>query len=188
MLTLLKAGDREAYAVLYDRYGKELYAYAITLVKLQELAEDLVHDVFIKIWDARQKLSVEKNFKSYLYRVCHNRACDINKEVARNRNLLEKLIEYYQPGSDPDQELSGDAKDFTQLLNDALNQLTPQRRRIYNLCKVEKKSYLEVARELHIAPNTVKNHMAQILAILRDYFRERSTAFLVIFILLEKYL
>lgn len=165
-----------------------MFAYAITVVKLQELAEDLLHDVFVKVWDAREKINIETNFRSYLFRICHNRACDINKEVAKNRNLLEELIHYYQSPVNVDMDLTPDAKDYVQVLQDALHSLTPQRRRIYDMCKVEKKSYVEVARELNISPNTVKNHMAQILAILRDHFQNHSASFLILFATLEKIL
>lgn len=187
MLALIKESDSNAFAQIYDKYSRELFAYAITLVKLHHLAEDAVQDVFVKLWDARTKISIEKNFRSYLFRACHNRACDINKEVSKNQDLLEELLRYYQPDGISEEHLSGHAKDYVQLLKNALNELTPQRRLIYKMCKEEKKSYVEVAHELGISPNTVKNHMAQVLDILRKYFRSHSMVFWIIFVLLEKY-
>lgn len=188
LLVLLKKSDPNAFARIYDKYSRELFAYAITLVKLHDLAENAVQDVFIRLWDARTKINIETSFRSYLFRACHNRACDINKEISKNQHLLEELAHYYQSDDSPGEELSEQAKDYIQLLENALNELTPQRRRIYEMCKEKKKSYVEVAHELGISPNTVKNHMAQILDILRKYFRSHSTAFWVIFILLEKVL
>lgn len=153
---------------------------------MDHLAEDTVQDIFIRLWDARSRVNIEKNFRSYLFRACHNRACDINKEVAKNQNLLKELVRYYQPDSDTEEDLSEQAKDYVSLLKNALTELTPQRRRIYEMCKEEKKSYVEVAHELRISPNTVKNHMTQVLDILRKYFRRHSTVFWIIFILLGK--
>ncbi len=163
-----------------------MFAYALTLVKLDHLAEDVIQDIFIRLWDARTRVHIEKNFRSYLFRACHNRACDINKEISKNQELLDELVRYYQPEGGGEENLSEQAEDYMQLLKNALKELTPQRRRIYEMCKEEKKSYMEVARELGISPNTVKNHMAQVLDILRRYFRSHSTVFWIIFILLEK--
>ena len=186
LLAMLKQSDADAYAEIYDRYSNDLFAYAVTLVKLKQLAEDIVHDVFIKLWDIRGKINIEKDFRGYLFRSCHNRSCDVNKAVAKNRMLLDELIHYFQPAADPDQELSKAARDYVDLLKEALDTLTPQRRRIYEMCKFEKKNYVTVARELHISPNTVKNHMVQILAALRAYFRERHGTGLILFLILEK--
>lgn len=159
-------------------------AYAVSLVKLQELAEDVVQDVFVKFWDSREKLSIESNVRAYLYRVCHNRAWDVNKIIARNRDLLEELIRDYEPHSDPDLELSSEAKDFKKTLSEAVSKLSPQRRKIWEMCKVEKKSYAQVGKELGLSPHTVRNHVAHTVTILRERLRSQDLSFAVIFVML----
>ncbi|MGC4234701.1 MAG: sigma-70 family RNA polymerase sigma factor [Niabella sp.] len=184
-MQLLKDGDDVAYGQIYRRYYRELLAYAQTQVKLQDWAEDLVHEVFIKIWDNRSKIALDKNFRSYLFRICHNQAFDFQHEIAKNRSLLEELIKYYQPHEDDLPKLSPGALDYTQVMEEALSGLTEQRRRIYLMSKVEKKGYIQIGRELGISPNTVRNHMVQIREILKDYLRTRGIHFLVLFILLD---
>ncbi len=79
LLQLLERGEMRALGEIYDRYRQEVYRYDLTQVKLTEIAEDLVQDVFVKIWEIRQRLEIKQSFRSYLFRICHNRAIDINK-------------------------------------------------------------------------------------------------------------
>lgn len=183
------AGDQvAAFEQLYDRYRQEVYRYGFTLVKIPELAEDLVHDVFIKIWEVRHRLEIKQSFRSYLFRVCHNRAVDMGKEIAASRQLEDQLVYYYQAAGDAEQNYSPqELQRHDELVEQALGTLTAQRRRIYDMCKKEKKSYEEVARELDISPNTVKAHISQTLAILRRYIRQQANL-PVALLLLQRFL
>lgn len=184
MLALLRKDNTLAFAELYGRYRHEIYSYMYTIVKVPELAEDLVQDVFIKIWDIRERLEIKQNFRSYLFRVCHNSAVDMNKKIASSRQLFDQLAYHYQaiPALDPfSQE---ELLQYDALVEEALNALSPQRRKIYELCKKEKKSYDEVARELNISPNTVKAHVTQTLSFLRSYISKHVK--LSVFILLAQ--
>ncbi|MBO9634787.1 MAG: RNA polymerase sigma-70 factor [Chitinophagaceae bacterium] len=184
LIHLLKEGDDNAFAEIYERYKQVVYRFGITLVKTPDLAEDLVQDVFIKLWDARGRLKTIHNFRSYLLRICHNRAIDLNKQIAANHKLVEQLIVYYQSLPDPETELSqGDLNQYDSIVEDALNSLTPQRRKVYELCKKENKSYEEVAQELNISLNTVKVHMYQTLALLRSYILKHGNIPLILIFL-----
>jgi len=177
-----------AFGELYDRYRQDVYRYALALVKIPELAEDVVHDVFVKIWEIRHRLEIKQTFRSYLFRVCHNRAIDINKEIAANRNLVDQLLYHYRASHDSEGKYSQEElQRYDELVEEALNSLTPQRRKVYDMCKKEKKSYEEVARELEISPNTVKAHVSQTLALLRQYIRQHVNLSIVI-IFLQKFL
>lgn len=187
LLGFLRTGDSAAFAELYHRYRNEVYGYGLTLVKVPEIAEDLVQDVFVKIWDVHHKLEIKQNFRSYLFRVCHNRAIDINKEIARKRHLLDQLIYHYQFLPEADPISAEELQRYDELVVEALDSLTPVRRMVYDLCKVEKKSYEEAARELGISPNTVKAHMSKILSLLRDYFRQHGKITIVLLLLEDFY-
>ncbi|MFB6454133.1 RNA polymerase sigma factor [Chitinophaga sp. Hz27] len=186
LLLLLKDNDSQAFAEIYARYCQDIFNYAIVLVKIPEMAKDLVQDVFIKIWEARGKIEIEKSFRNYLFRVCHNRAYDIQKEIAQNRHLREQLINYYEPVIEPEALSQEGDTPYGRLMQQALNSLTPQRRRIYEMCKHDNKSYEEVARELNISPNTVKNHMSNTLSFLRDYLKEHKKLTPILIWLLQK--
>jgi len=186
LLTLLGNHHTPAFAELYNRYRHELYRYALTLVKIPDVAEDLVQDVFIKIWEVRERLEIKQNFRSYLFRVCHNSAVDLNKQVASNRQLFSQLLYHYQALPETVQYSQEELLRYDALVEEALSILTPQRRKIYELCKKEKKSYEEVARELGISQNTVKAHITQTLALLRGYIARRVNL-PILLLLIEKF-
>lgn len=172
LLARLQQDDTGAFAELYSRYRHDVYAYAMSLVKLADVAEDLVQDVFVRIWDARHKIAIKKEFRPYLFRVCHNRAYDVHLEMAREQKLKDRLLNYYAVATDPADTFAEQGTPYARLLDEALATLSPQRRRIYEMCKRDRKSYEEVARELGISPNTVKNHMVQAIALLRSYLQQ----------------
>lgn len=186
LLQLLERGEMLALGEIYDRYRQDVYRYALTLVKIPEIAEDLVQDVFVKIWEVRQRLEIKQSFRSYLFRICHNRAIDINKEIASKHHLVNQLVHHYQAATDAELSFTQeDLQRYDELVEEALSTLTPQRRKVFDMCKKEKKSYEEVARELKISPNTVKAHVSQTLALLRKYVRQHG-GLAVIFIFLQK--
>lgn len=176
-----------AFAELYSRYSHETYNYILTLVKVPDLAEDLVQDVFIKIWDVRERLEIKQNFRSYLFRICHNSAVDMNKKIASSRQLFNQLVYHYQVIPDLEHYSQEELLRYDSLVEEALNSLSPQRRRIYELCRKEKKSYEEVASELGISPNTVKAHVTQTLSLLRSYISKHTKLPLLI-LLMQKIL
>lgn len=186
LLQLLERGEVRALGEIYDRYRQEVYRYALTLVKIPEIAEDLVQDVFVKIWEIRQRLEIKQSFRSYLFRICHNRAIDINKEIASKHHLVDQLVYHYQIATDTELSFTQEElQRYDELVEEALSTLTPQRRKVFDMCKKEKKSYEEVARELGISPNTVKAHVSQTLALLRKYVSQHA-GISVILILLHK--
>jgi RNA polymerase sigma-70 factor (family 1) len=187
LIALLRMNDTRALAGLYSRYRHEVYGYILTLVKVSDLAEDLVQDVFIKLWDVRERLEIKQNFRSYLFRVCHNSAVDMNKKIASSRRLFDHLIYHYQATLLLEPYSEEELLQYDALVEEALNALSPQRRKVYEMCKKEKKSYEEVARELNISVNTVKAHISQTLSFLRSYISKHAKLSVVI-LLLQKFL
>lgn len=172
LLARLQQDDTLAFAELYSRYRHEVYAYAMTLVKLPDVAEDLLQDVFVRIWDARHKIAIKKDFRPYLFRVCHNRAYDVHLEMARDQKFKDRLLRHYEVTAGPVDPFAEQDSPNIRLMEQALATLSPQRRRIYEMCKREGKSYEEVAGELGISTNTVRNHMVQAIALLRSYLKQ----------------
>lgn len=185
LLALLKAGDTLAFTELYNRYKQDIYRYGIAIVKLPYLAEDIVHDVFVKLWDGRQSINVHTQFRSYLLRICHNRSIDINKKIAADRELTNQLVHYVSSVREDEASSQEELQRYEDLVREALDTLTPQRRKIYEMCKTEKMTYEEVARELNISRHTVKTHISQTLSLLRTYIIRHGNVSLLL-ILVEK--
>ena len=183
LLALLRKNNTQAFAGLYSRYRQDIYRYILTLVKVPELAEDLVQDVFIKIWNVRERLEIRQNFRSYLFRVCHNSAVNMNKQIASNRRLFNQLLHHYPAIPESEYYSQEELLRYDSLVEEALNSLSQQRRKIYEMCRKEKKSYEEVARELGISRNTVKAHITQTLSLLRVYISKHAKiSFLILLI------
>src|SRR5688572_19781539 len=96
LLEFLRAGDKMAFEEFYNRYHKPVYRYLVSLVKIPEIAEDLVHEIFVRLWDIREKLVIKDNFKGYLFWMCHNKAADTTRKIAGERLLKDQLLHYYQ--------------------------------------------------------------------------------------------
>lgn len=183
LLQLLRSDDPQAFAELYERYRLDVYRYGLTIVKVPQQAEDLLQDTFIRLWDVRHRLEIKTGIRQYLLRICHNRAIDINKQVAVNRQLVDQLFNHYQDDSASLECSLVDLQRYDALVEEALSSLSPQRRRVYEMCKKEKKSYEEVARELQLSTNTVKAHMTQANALLREYIRKNARISILVLLL-----
>jgi len=177
---LLRKDDQKALAELYHRYHQPIYRYLISLVKTPQLAEDLVHEVFLKLWNAREKLDIQINFSSYIFRICHNQAYDATMKIARERHLLEELILHYPLNTTDEPRSRAALHQLDLLVDQALDTLTPQCRKVYELCRRQGKSYQQAATELGISPHTVKDHMTKALATLRLFLKDREKLAVII--------
>lgn len=187
LVSLLKTGNEGAFTEIYNRFHQPVYGYLLSLVKSTVMAEDLVNEIFLKLWEIREKLEIKTNFSAYLFRICHNQAADATKKIAGERLLRAELLRHYQEFSSVEQWSPKELYQYDALAEQALDSLSPQSRKVYELCRREGKSYREVAEELHISPYTVKEHMSKALTTLRSFLREKGEI-AVIFILLEKIL
>jgi RNA polymerase sigma-70 factor (family 1) len=158
LTTYLKDGDESAFVELYNRYKLRIAGNLVKLLKSEELAEELLQDLFLKIWDTRAQLHPDKSFRSYLFRVSENMVMDVFRKAARDKKLQAKLMslqtEYY---SHIEEDII--ALQENRLLESAIALLPPQRRQVFTLCKLEGKSYKEVSEILDISPSTINDHL-----------------------------
>ena len=174
LLKLLKAGDEHAFESLYQAYSPQIYLKLLKLVKLQSLAEELLQDVFVKIWEKREGIDVEKSFRSYLYIIAQNLAKDVFRRAALDKKMLNEMIntstEIYDPMAEGYME-----NNHKQLLQEVTSFLPPQRRKVYILIKIEGKSYEEVSMLLGISQSTINSHIVKANAALKKHFAENKT-------------
>lgn len=135
------------------------------------MAEDLVQDVFLKLWEAREKLDVHTSFSGYLRRMTHNHAMDRIKEMKRDTDLRAEIVLTVEVTQFVDSARSIAANEA--LLEKALNELPPQRRRVFVLCRQHGRSYEQAAAELGISRHTVKEYMSDALRMLRAAIIDR---------------
>jgi RNA polymerase sigma-70 factor (family 1) len=183
LVNALREGDKEAFAEIYNRFHKPVYRYLISMIKVPEHTEDLVHEIFLKLWEIRQRLDIHTNFQAYIFRVAHNKAVDEIRKMVHDRRLRAELSYKYQELTISQNESPSQLNHYDKLVEQALDSLTPQRRKVYELCRIEGKTYQDAADELNLTHNTVKEHMSKAMASLRHFLAERGELTLAIVLL-----
>lgn len=160
------AGDPESFRVLFARYSSRIYLFALKLTRSKETAEEVVQDVFLKIWDDRLNLTVIENFEAYIHVVTRNHCYNILKRMAAEARakvaIGKEMCEMHT-----ETEESIILHDYQHLLHRVVEQLPAQQRTVYSLCHGEGLKYEEAAERLHISKFTVKTHMQQALRAIR---------------------
>ncbi|MBN8785957.1 MAG: RNA polymerase sigma-70 factor [Terrimonas sp.] len=182
LIQRLRQNDAAAYIELYNRYHSKMYSWLIRFVKLPEMAEDIIQETFLKIWEIRHRLQPQQSFPAYLYRISRNKAFKLLKKISRDENLRGKvLVRSAIELNDPEKDFQW--QQYQQLLDNAVSRLPVQRQRVYRLCRQNNKTYDEVANELGISRNTVKEHMMKAVQDLRQYFYRYDKVILMTFLI-----
>jgi RNA polymerase sigma-70 factor (ECF subfamily) len=178
-------GDGLAFSELFNNYKFKLYGYVYRLTDSREMAEDIVQDVFLKLWDHRASLDQIDHLGSYIFRMAQNRTINAFKRTALETAIVRRLLTGQPEFSASTPESSLAVKEMEALFKKAIRQLPAQQRRVYQLSREEGLKYEEIARQLKISPGTVKNHMIQLLRTLREQMEKNlnSPASLYLFLL-----
>ncbi len=173
---LISQEDEAAFALLMEKYWNLLYSQAIAYLKDTFKAQDLVQDVFLVIWKTRQKLHDVESPADYLFIIARNKIFN----EARKRIMLplsDTVEDYYiEKSSQPDQLLN--TRNINALIQSAINQLPPQRKRVFELSRNEGLTYEAIAVRLGISRETVKVQMVKALSFLRHVIRHHITPLL----------
>ncbi|MNE52749.1 RNA polymerase sigma factor CarQ [compost metagenome] len=154
----LNAGEMTAFEWLYNTYKHQLAGNLLKLVKASDIAEDILHDVFVKVWENRTKIDPERSFEGYLYRIAANMVADFYRKISKDRNYQQYLVNIQETVYQHIDELL-ENKYRRELIDKALTELPPKCRTVFQLCKIEGRSYEEVSDLLQISPNTISNHL-----------------------------
>ncbi len=160
-------GNRNAFGQLYQFYRKPALRFCTTLLKDEAEAENVLHEVFLKIWEKRARINPDLNFSSYLFTCLRNYAFDHFKRMEKDRKLREQYL--LQMTSVQSEEAEEKHEQF-QLLDEVVGSLSEKRKQVFLLNVYEGKSYQEIADAMHISKNTVKNQLVKARQILRDQF------------------
>lgn len=175
LIGLLKKNDEDAFAEIYRRYADSLAGFASSKLFDLEDARDIIHDVFVKLWQERGKLQVERDLKAYLFKLTRYRIVDkIRKNITREEYaaMVQALADRYEPGIE--QQIA--ARELQQSIQKSLAELSPRVKEIYLLSREENLSIPEIADKLQLSEQTVKNQLSAALKHLRSSLAVVSTA------------
>lgn len=166
LLKSIAQGDEAAFARLFDAWRDKLFFFTLRITQSHQQAEDLVQDVFLKLWLNRSSLGGIENFRAWLYRVIQNQAISGLRRMALETSVLAKLKKENIGSGEPADEILLQ-KQLQQKLHEAINQLPPRQKEIYTLTRIDGLKQEEVASRLNISISTVQNHMTEALRRLR---------------------
>ncbi|TKC03927.1 RNA polymerase sigma factor [Pedobacter frigoris] len=167
MLIKLKAGDNAAFDFFYKQYRARIYSNILKMLKSPELASDVLQEVFVSLWNNRNSIDPEQSFDNYILRIAQNKVYDFFRKASRDKKLAEKLIALSVGDEYNPIEEGLHLKWNLSLLEKEIELLPPKCREVFKLCKVEGKSYNEVAELLNISTATVNNHIVKATRILK---------------------
>ncbi|GAA4299777.1 RNA polymerase sigma factor [Compostibacter hankyongensis] len=167
----LKNGDRSAFDALYWQYHHALYRNALRITKNTTDAEDVLQEVFVRLWEKRHTIDPHQSIAGWLFVVSFNCAVKCVSKRLREMQMKTGL-------SADDKEDATSAWDNAEwqyhLLKEAISQLSLQKQKVFTLCKIEGKSYEETARLLNISRYTVKEYLSAAMAKVTDYVRQHA--------------
>ncbi|UBM58670.1 RNA polymerase sigma-70 factor [Marinilongibacter aquaticus] len=168
MLCQIAFGDREAFARLFHLYRNKIYNVAFRLTHSSFLAEEIVQEVFLKIWRDRAKLTKVQHFENYLFIIARNQVYTNLKQISRKQKLEDELSLEFSFCEDATVDKMT-SEESTQIINQAVTQLSEQQRKVYLMSKEQGLSRNEIAKSLRISPETVKTHLERALKSIRAY-------------------
>lgn len=168
----LAEGDAAAFAALFRRYYDALCVFAEGYVRSPDDAEEVVEEVFVRLWERREHLDVRVSVKAYLYSATKNQALNHLRRAATEERWVERVSRsgdvpgLGQPAPDIVEALY--ATDLARAVDEAIPQLSERCRQVFLLHRRHGLTYAEIAEALGISPKTVENHLGRALKELRS--------------------
>ncbi|HET6252813.1 MAG TPA: RNA polymerase sigma-70 factor [Puia sp.] len=169
---------------LFDSYKNRVYSYVLAIAHSPYAAEEITQEIFIKLWLCRDILHEVENLDGYIFTIARNRTLNHLRKAAYDKRLLRELQERVMP-QDNNVEERALVMEYDQLLRDALSCLSPQRRLVFQLSRDGGLNHEQIAEQLHLSRNTVKNHMVEALRFIRSYLGQHGSVLVLIIFLLH---
>jgi RNA polymerase sigma-70 factor, ECF subfamily len=164
--TLLAKRDTSTFEQVFKTHFKRLHAYAFTILKDDAEAEEIVQQVFFKLWDRNKNLDMPGSLNAYLYRAVHNESLNYLKhqKVKASHQLY---VAYSMKNEVQQPEKKANSTALEKKIHTALNELPEQCRTIFQMSRFDELKYREIADKLDLSVKTVENQMGKALKILR---------------------
>ena len=179
-------GNENSFKKLFDKYHQDIFVYSKSLVKIDAQAEEVTQDVFVKVWTYRKNLDPNLSFKSLIFTIARNLCFNFLKKAANDKALAEEVF-YNNQRSQKLCDTKLIEEDYEKLGRLAIDSLPPRCRLIYNMSRNQDRSYNEIACELNISINTVKNQMSKALNSIRRYLMTHGDIVFLLMVFLEGY-
>lgn len=163
----IKAGNMLAFDELYRRYFDRIYRFAVSLVKLPEEAENIVQDVFLKLWVNRDKVDKGSSVRYYVFTITYHASISSIRKKMKESTYVHELFHQVETDRD-DSSLQLEYAELESKLEAILQKLPARQREVFLLHRSEGLKYSEIAERLGLSVNTVENHMIRALHTIRE--------------------
>lgn len=170
----IAAGNEQAFRACFERWYAALYGASLRYLKVHEAAEDVVQQVFTRLWQKRDSLADIENPLNYLFIMCRNECLDALRRLAALNSYKALMSELLDPTADtiePEQQLI--SKQIREQLQQAVNTLPPQQREVWALVREQGCSYKKAAELTGLTPFTVKAYLARATKKIASFVREK---------------
>jgi RNA polymerase sigma-70 factor (ECF subfamily) len=179
----VKNGDMAAFDMIYRAYSKRLFRFVYGIIKTESDAEEIVQEVFVKIWESHENINDFALFDSYLFTIAYNSTIS----VIRKKLSEAKYIQHVKSLQIQEQEKTIindiDFESVSLKVNELVDKLPPRQKEVFKLHRENELTYRQIAEKLEISVNTVENHMSKALKFLRKNLNRESLAALLLFYL-----
>lgn len=181
LLILLRQGNMLAFDTIYKRYSGKLFYFVVRYVKQETDAEEIIQEVFIKLWENRHKIETDTSFDSFLFTITYNSMISFIRKQLNEKRHLENLNTEQTTNETDDLTDEIHFKELQSQIQSLLNNLTPRQREIFYLSREEGMTHDEIAKKLGVSANTVKNHIVTTLAFLRSHLDNDFLCYWIVF-------
>lgn len=154
------------FTKLFTEHEYKLHTLIYRITKSHTYSQDIMQEVFLKLWENRAAFSGVQNWEAYLYRVTENKLLDFLRKAAHNKKMQRAIFENMNNTASPADEKTI-INQYHSIIQTAIEQLPAQRRAIYELSRKQGFDNKEIAEHLHLSPQTVKNQLSSALKSLR---------------------
>lgn len=174
--------DEAAFKIIYEAYQSQVLTFANKYLKSRELAEEVMQEVFFKLWNLGEELNSINDLENYILTITRNRAFDTMRQLKREVRYVQSIEEGNLAWVNSTEE-SVLLNDTRRLLERGINLLPPRQKEVYKLCHQQGLKYEEAANQLGISPQTVHRHMKLALKSLRSFMGKHTDLSILLIIL-----
>lgn len=177
LISLLHEDSEYAFQLIFDKHRNRIYKTAIKFLKSPIYAQDVVQDVFLKLWFERNNISTSKPLEAWLYTVAKHNILNKLRKLANEWKAVDILSEN-RLHSDNSTESSVQEKEYKQNLDLAISLLPEQQKLVFLLARVEKLTYIQIGQKMGISPLTVKTHLSRAILSIKRHFESKGVLFI----------
>jgi RNA polymerase sigma-70 factor (ECF subfamily) len=173
LVNLLIRDNETAFSELYVRYKDKLHYFCLSLLKSEEETNDIVQEIFIRLWESRIFINPDLSFSSFLYTIARNRILNYFRDMDIDAKA-KSILAQNKPVEEDVIESNLIYTEYQNILKEAIEQLSPQRKKIFNMSRMDNLTHKEIAEQLGISVNTVQEHISESLRFIKTYFGKHS--------------